>query len=117
MAQRYRLTGAALQRLDQLTPLLAPVSELVAQDRARKAVVVPTGLLGILPLHAVPCPPSHALLDDAGTVIVAPSAAVLAPSRAKAARTLPELRLVGIADPTIGARTGQQRQVRPSAWC
>ncbi|WDO10955.1 CHAT domain-containing protein [Streptomyces murinus] len=63
-------------------------------------VVVPTGLLGHVPLPAVPLGPAGELLDDLGTLTLAPSAGVYAASRAAAGRppSSPP-RLVAVADP------------------
>ncbi|MFG2664066.1 CHAT domain-containing protein [Streptomyces sp. NPDC048387] len=98
--QRRRLLPQALDRLAALGPLLRPVARVLAEDPEQEAVVVPTGLLGLVPLHAVPLGPGGEVLDDIGTVIVSPSAAVYAACRASAARPpAPVPRLVGVTDP------------------
>ncbi|MGW1519797.1 CHAT domain-containing protein [Streptomyces sp. NPDC002287] len=98
--QRRRLLPQALDRLAALGPLLRPVARALAEDPEQEAVVVPTGLLGLVPLHAVPLGPGGEVLDDIGTVIVSPSAAVYAACRASAARPpAPVPRLVGVTDP------------------
>ncbi|MCN9242154.1 CHAT domain-containing protein [Streptomyces sp. RY43-2] len=120
--KRRRLLPAAVDRLRGLAPLLRPVARLLARDPRHEAVVVPTGLLGHVPLHAVPLGPetdgpetdvvrdgaldevSHdaldGVLDDTGTLTLAPSAGVYAASRAAAARPpLPVPRLVAVTDP------------------
>ncbi|QIB41959.1 CHAT domain-containing protein [Streptomyces aureoverticillatus] len=92
---------AALERLIALEPLMRPLARLLADDPRHEAVVVPTGLLGLVPLHAVPLgPDTDDVLDDIGTLIAAPSAAVYEASRARAAR-LPQAapRLVAVTDP------------------
>ncbi|ATL31198.1 CHAT domain-containing protein [Streptomyces formicae] len=99
--RRRREFPATLERLTALAPLMRPLAELLAEDPAKGAVVVPTGLLGLAPLHAVPLGPDpDRVVDDIGTLVVAPSAAVHAVSRARAARP-PEAvpRLVAVTDP------------------
>lgn len=99
--RRRRQFPRALDRLEALGPLLRPVARLLADDPEHEAVVVPTGLLGVVPLHAVRLgPESEEVLDDIGTLIVAPSAAVYAASRSAAARPPePVPRLVAVTDP------------------
>ncbi|MFJ9446924.1 CHAT domain-containing protein [Kitasatospora sp. NPDC101235] len=99
--RRRKDLPAALDRLGLLEPLLLPVARLLAEDPSREAVVIPTGLLGMVPLHAVPVGPGRAgVLDDVGTLYVSPSAAVHAACGARAARP-PETarRLVAVGDP------------------
>ncbi len=86
---------AALTRLGELTPLVAPVVNLLSAGGG-KVVVVPTGLLGLVPLHAVPVTPGR-VLDDEGEIHLAPSVAVYGACRSRG----PQLRaahLVGVAD-------------------
>ncbi|MEU6992770.1 CHAT domain-containing protein [Streptomyces sp. NPDC046465] len=92
---------ATLERLGALEPLMRPLAELLADDPRREAVVVPTGLLGLVPLNAVPLGPEpEQVLDDIGTLTVAPSAAVYSASRSRAARPAAAVpRLVAVADP------------------
>ncbi len=110
--RRRRHISAALDRLNVLTPLLRPVAELVADDPSHEAVIIPTGLLGMAPLHAVPLSPtSGEILDDTGTLYFAPSAAVHAASRSKAAReptSAPSL--VAVTDPD-GSLPGSRSEV------
>lgn len=96
-----RLLPAALDRLTALEPLVRPLAALLTEDARHEAVLVPTGLLGLVPLHALPVAPgADDVLDDVGTLILAPSAAVHEASRSRAARP-PQSppRLVAVADP------------------
>ncbi|MEV5977740.1 CHAT domain-containing protein [Streptomyces sp. NPDC052114] len=99
--RRRRELPATLERLDALAPLMRPLAELLATEPGKEAVVVPTGLLGLVPLHAVPLGPGpDRVLDDIGTLAVTPSAAVHAASRARAARPREEApHLVAVTDP------------------
>jgi CHAT domain-containing protein len=98
-AGRPWLLRAALQRLDEITPLIRPVANVLAGDRENVAIVVPTGLLALLPLAAVPIPgPPGQVLDDIGEVHLAPSAEVYGACRRRAPHTA-QLRLVGVANP------------------
>ncbi|MFH8289646.1 CHAT domain-containing protein [Streptomyces sp. NPDC018059] len=94
-----RTFPATLERLTALEPLMRPLAALLADDPRNEAVVVPTGLLGLVPLHAVPLGPDQ-VVDDIGTVTLTPSAAVHAVSRARAARPPRAVpRLVAVTDP------------------
>ncbi|MFH9938807.1 CHAT domain-containing protein [Streptomyces murinus] len=97
---RRRELPRAVDRLRELAPLLRPLAGLLAEDPRHEVVVVPTGLLGHVPLQAVPLGPGGELLDDLGTLTLAPSAGVYAASRAAAGRppSSPP-RLVAVADP------------------
>ena len=53
-ATRPRLLRAAIHRLDEITPLIQPVADALAGDPDNIAIVIPTGLLVLLPLAAVP---------------------------------------------------------------
>ncbi|KJY41869.1 LigA protein [Streptomyces sp. NRRL B-1568] len=99
--KRRRLLPAALDRLRGLAPLLRPLARLVSEDPRHGAVVVPTGLLGHVPLHFVPLgSEADGMLDDIGTLTLAPSAGVYAAARAAAARPpKPVPRLVAVTDP------------------
>ncbi|WP_369213361.1 CHAT domain-containing protein [Streptomyces flavofungini] len=104
--RRRRRLPATLDRLGVLEPLLRPLAGLLAEDARHEAVVVPTGLLGLVPLHAVPLDGGSGsgrdgeVLDDMGTLTVAPSAAVYAASRARAGRPGQAVpRLVAVTDP------------------
>jgi CHAT domain-containing protein/tetratricopeptide (TPR) repeat protein len=98
LIRRRQLLPAALQRLAKLQPLVNPVARTVAEHPSRSVVVVPTGLLGLLPLTAVPTGAvGGEVLDDVGEVRLAPSAAAYAASRRRA-RELHQHHLVGVAD-------------------
>jgi CHAT domain-containing protein len=85
--------------LDEITPLIRPVAEVLAADAENVAIVVPTGLLALLPLAAVPIPDTPGqVLDDLGEVHLTPSAEVYGACRRRAPHSAP-LRLVGVADP------------------
>ncbi|MFJ2169203.1 CHAT domain-containing protein [Streptomyces griseofuscus] len=97
---RRRELPRAVDRLRELAPLLRPLAGLLAEDPRHEVVVVPTGLLGHVPLPAVPLGPEGELLDDLGTLTLAPSAGVYAASRAAAGREAASPpRLVAVADP------------------
>lgn len=110
--RRRRHISEALARINMFEPLMRPIAQLAADDPAHEAVVIPTGLLGLVPLHAVPLNPiSGEVLDDTGTLFFAPSAAVHAASRAKAARqpkAAPSL--VAVTDPD-GTLAGSRSEV------
>lgn len=86
----------ALSRLSELRPLVEPVAALLRSVGVGKVVVVPTGLLGAVPLHAIPVTAGR-VLDDEGEIHLAPSVAGYGACRRRAAlkRTA---HLVGIAD-------------------
>ncbi|MGW5861453.1 CHAT domain-containing protein [Streptomyces sp. NPDC055239] len=96
-----RQLPVALDRLKALEPLVRPLARLLADDARHEAVVVPTGLLGLVPLHAVPLGQgTEDVLDDVGNLIVSPSAAVYAATRSRAVRPREAApRLVAVADP------------------
>ena len=98
-AARPWLLRAAMRRLDEITPLIQPVADAAAGDPGNIAIVIPTGLMGLLPLAAVPVsgPPGQ-VLDDIGEIYLAPSAGVYGASRRRAPQSA-QLRLVGVADP------------------
>ncbi|MGQ4511796.1 CHAT domain-containing protein [Streptomyces sp. DW26H14] len=97
---RRRELPYAIERLRGLAPLLRPLAGLLADDPRHEVVVVPTGLLGQVPLHAVPMGENGELPDDLGTLTLAPSAGVYAASRAAAGRPpSPVPRLVAVSDP------------------
>ncbi|QLJ02668.1 CHAT domain-containing protein [Streptomyces sp. NEAU-sy36] len=98
--RRRRELPLAVDRLRALAPLLRPLAGLLAEDPGHEAVVVPTGLLGHVPLHSVPVGPDNELLDDIGTLTLAPSAGAYAAARAAAARPAPSVPcLVAVSDP------------------
>ncbi|MFD7862732.1 CHAT domain-containing protein [Streptomyces sp. NPDC059783] len=98
--KRRRELPGAVDRLRGVAPLLRPLAGLLAEDPQHELVVVPTGLLGQVPLQAVPMGEGDESLDDLGTLTLAPSAGVYAASRAAAARPpSPVPRLVAVSDP------------------
>lgn len=90
---------AALARLGELTPLVEPVVALLRAGGAGKVVVVPTGLLGLVPLHAVPVTATR-MLDDEGEIHLAPSVALYGDCRRRAARAR-TAHLMGVADTSL----------------
>ena len=98
-AARPWLLRAAMHRLDEITPLIQPVADALAGAPDNVAIVIPTGLLGLLPLAAVPVSGEPGqVLDDIGEIHLAPSAGVYGASRRRAPHSA-QLRLVGVADP------------------
>jgi len=93
------LLSAALNRLDKIEPLIQSVADVLAADPDHIAVVIPTGLLGLVPLPAVPVA-QHAgrILDDVGEIRLAPSAATYAACHKRASQVRSPY-LVGVADP------------------
>jgi CHAT domain-containing protein/tetratricopeptide (TPR) repeat protein len=83
--------------------LLWPLAKWLACNKATGVVLVPTGRLGLLPLHATPVgggPAGRCLLDDFD-VSYAPSAGALRSAReAATAARFTQHRLVGVADTT-----------------
>jgi CHAT domain-containing protein/tetratricopeptide (TPR) repeat protein len=93
------LLATALDRLGELTPLMQPVADMLSREHERIAVVVPTGMLGLIPLAAIPVDSTAGeFLDDVGEIRFAPSASVYASCRKRAA-IHGQQRLVGVADP------------------
>lgn len=75
------------------------VADALAGDPDNIAIVIPTGLLGLLPLAAVPVSGQPGqVLDDIGEIHLAPSAGAYGASRQRASQSA-QLRLVGVADP------------------
>lgn len=100
--QRRRLLPESIERLSVLAPLLEPVAALLRASPNHEIVLVPTGLLGLVPLHAlaIQSETGNATLDEIGTVNLAPSAAVFGASLARAARQEAIApRLVAVVDP------------------
>jgi CHAT domain-containing protein len=96
---QLNLLPVALQRLGELTPLIQVVAGILADDPDHVVVLVPTGLLGLIPLAAVPVNDSSGdVLDDIGEIHCAPSAAVYGACRRRAA-VHGQQRLAGVADP------------------
>ncbi len=93
---RRRMPPSALRRLSEVEPLLRPVADILARAPRHLAVVVPTGLLGLVPLHAAVV--AGQILDDLGEIHLAPSAAAHAACRKRAAQLRPQ-QLVGVANP------------------
>ena len=83
--RRQALLSEALDRLEVLRPLIEVIARTVIAYPPRAAVVIPTGLLGLVPLHALPTGEVSTVLDDLGEIRLAPSAAVYAASRVRAA--------------------------------
>ncbi|MEW2623942.1 CHAT domain-containing protein [Streptomyces sp. NPDC048106] len=113
--KRRRELPRAVERLRGLAPLLRPLAGLLAEDPEHEVVVVPTGLLGHVPLHAVPVGPGDELLDDIGRLTLTPSAGVYAASRAAAARPAPPVpRLVAVSDPdgSLPGARGELAEIR-----
>jgi CHAT domain-containing protein len=84
--------------------VMAPVTALLAPYR--RAVLIPDGLLGSVPLHAATLPagaaptrPGHRHAFDALTLIYAPSARAFAAARAAATSWSTGNRLLAVADP------------------
>jgi CHAT domain-containing protein len=96
---------AALDRLRELQPLIQPVADILTRVPSHRAILIPTGLLGLIPLHAIPlsCADGQ-VLDDAGDLYLAPSAATFDACRKRAAASSAE-HLVGLADPESGPRS------------
>jgi CHAT domain-containing protein/tetratricopeptide (TPR) repeat protein len=90
------LLPAAIQRLSRLQPLIEPVRKTLVESPERRVIVVPTGILGMIPLHAIPVGGGK-MLDDLGEVYLAPSAAVYSACRARASKLIPT-QLVALAD-------------------
>jgi CHAT domain-containing protein len=108
LIRRRQLLPVAIQRLIEVRPLVEPIARTLATQPERSAVVVPTGLLGLVPLQAVPSGAAGEVLDDIGEIRLAPSAAVYAASTRRA-REARQQRLVGVADtdptnPLLGSR-------------
>lgn len=106
---RQQLLSTALQRLELLQPLINPVAQLVARHPSRASVIVPTGLLGLVPLHAVPLDQAETVLDNLGDTYITPSATLFAASRSRA-QNAHDIHLVAIADPD-GSLPGSRAEV------
>jgi CHAT domain-containing protein/tetratricopeptide (TPR) repeat protein len=99
LLRRRRLLPAALERLGEMQPLARPIADALTHSPANTAIVIPTGLLGLIPLHAIPMSTDKAgVLDDIGEIHLTPSAAVYAGCR-KRANAPAYHHLVGVADP------------------
>jgi len=108
----------ALARFEtRFLPIVASIADFAAEISPAPSVLVPTGLSGLIPMQSFPIAGSGTTLDDVAEIHLAPSVAVYAASRRRAARPVPPV-LVGIADPdqdlpgsrgeleAIGARPG-----------
>ena len=97
--RRKTLLPKALGRLTEIRPLVAPIVDVLTRSPENRAVVIPTGLLGLIPLHAVPLSAEgEQVLDDIGEIHFAPSAAAFAACRTRAS-TSRRGRFVGVANP------------------
>jgi CHAT domain-containing protein/tetratricopeptide (TPR) repeat protein len=79
--------------------LVAPLADELARLGTRSLVLVPTGLLSLLPLHAAPLDADGSCLLDRMPVRYSPSARALAPAGQDAPPAAAR-RLVAVADPT-----------------
>jgi CHAT domain len=86
---------AEIQR--RFAPVVAAIANLAADTAPNPSVLVPTGLVGLAPLHSLPIDADGTTLDDVAEVHLAPSLAIYAASRRRASRPIPRV-LVGIAD-------------------
>jgi CHAT domain-containing protein/tetratricopeptide (TPR) repeat protein len=102
---RFSLLPAALNRLTEIRPLIQPVVNILRQSPANRVIVIPTGLLGLIPLHAIPLSDGNGqVLDDAGEMYLAPSAGVFAACRKRTSAPRTE-HLLGVADPQDATRS------------
>ncbi|MCS6848347.1 MAG: CHAT domain-containing protein, partial [Anaerolineae bacterium] len=103
------LSPALAKLLPALGRLMGPLAEHLRAGGARGVVLIPSGRLGLLPLHAAPSPPApfprgegpgvRAFLD-AFEVSYAPSAQALREARANAdSRATTPFRLAGVGNP------------------
>jgi CHAT domain-containing protein/tetratricopeptide (TPR) repeat protein len=99
LLRRISMLPSALERLVEMQPLARPVAEVLIGNPGNSAIVIPTGLLGIVPLHAIPIRMDEAqVLDDAGEIQLAPSVAVFAACHTRTS-TSRYRHLIGVADP------------------
>lgn len=97
--RRIRLLPAALARLPEMQPFARPIADSLALAPGNRAIVIPTGLLGLIPLHAIPMATGRGqILEDLGEIHLAPSAAIFAACRNRASVERHQ-HLVGVADP------------------
>jgi hypothetical protein len=82
-----------------MQPLAQPIADALIHSPGNAAIVIPTGLLGLIPLPAIPMPTDKgSVLDDIGEIHLAPSAGVYAGCRKRAGASTYH-HLVGVADP------------------
>jgi tetratricopeptide (TPR) repeat protein len=97
----------ALQRLAEIEPLLRPVADILAADPQHVAVIIPTGLLGLIPLPAAEV--AGQFLDNVGELHLAPSAGVYAACRARTSQERLQ-HFVGVANPD-GTLSGSEAEL------
>lgn len=99
LLRRIRLLPTALDRLGEMQPLAQPIADALIHSPGNAAIVIPTGLLGLVPLHAIPMPTDKGgVLDDIGEIHLAPSAGIYAGCRKRAGAPTYH-HFVGVADP------------------
>jgi CHAT domain-containing protein/tetratricopeptide (TPR) repeat protein len=84
--------------------LIRPLGAWLSEGGAKGVVLIPAGLLGLVPLHTLPMsedPAARCLLDDFDVSFAPSAAALLAARETAAGRQGDRLRLAGIADPTM----------------
>jgi CHAT domain-containing protein len=97
--RRRTLLPTALERLTEIRPMAAPIADVLSHSPGNRAIVIPTGLLGLIPLHATPLNKGEGrILDDIGEIYFAPSAAAFAACRTRASASRLD-RFVGLANP------------------
>ena len=97
--RRRTLLPIALGRLTEMEPLVAPIADALIHSSGNRAIVIPTGHLGLIPLHATPLKTGEGqILDDMGEIYFAPSAAAFAACRTRASASRREC-FVGVANP------------------
>jgi CHAT domain-containing protein len=97
--RRRTLLPIALGRLTEMRPLVTPIVDALSRSSGNSVVVIPTGLLGLIPLHATPLSTEQGqVLDDIGDIHFAPSAAAFAACRTRASAARLKY-FVGLANP------------------
>ncbi|HEX2103972.1 MAG TPA: CHAT domain-containing protein, partial [Solirubrobacteraceae bacterium] len=85
--------------LVQLEQTLGALLAGLARERGlRRLTLIPTGLLGLVPLHAMPCAGAQPLLEEI-EIAYAPSALSWRVARSRAAAATPDLAFLGVANP------------------
>jgi CHAT domain len=88
----------ALAQLNaRLEPIVRAIADLAAEVAPEPSVLILTGLAGLMPVQSLSLDPDGTTLDDVAELHLAPSIAVYAASRRRAARAIPAV-FVGIAD-------------------